>query len=283
VDLSNTPTLPRQGDMKRRRAIFITGAGSGIGQAIAAHFSRKGWSVGLSDVSLQGLAETAQLIACPYASSHPLDVRERDNWKAGLAAFASRFDGRIDVVVNNAGIGVGGPLINLNDAAVDQMIDVNFRGVVSGARAAHRYLKAAGPGSCLLNVASASALYGAPGLALYSSTKFAVRGLTEALDLEWEAGGIRCRSLMPAFVDTPMMAQPAEPGCPELKRDRVLAAKLEFTSSQEVAAAAWRAVHGSKTHVLVGASAKQLHLAARWAPSLLRRRLRGLMPVPVVP
>lgn len=260
----------------RRSAVFVTGAGSGIGRAIACHFARRGWRVGASDVDESGLAETLRLMDEGDGFAHRLDVRSRAEWDAALAAFADETGGAIDVVVNNAGIGVGGQLADLAEEDVDRVIAVNFRGVVNGARASHRYLKATGPGACLLNVASASAIYGAAGLALYSATKFAVRGLTEALDLEWEADDIRCRSIMPAFVDTPMLAQPAEAGSQELKRDRVTAAGLEFTSAEVVALAAWKAIHGARIHVPVGASARQLALAARWAPGLLRIKLRKL-------
>jgi NAD(P)-dependent dehydrogenase (short-subunit alcohol dehydrogenase family) len=270
-DGDRTRDRPR-GTVEHRKSIFITGAASGIGHAIAAYFSRQGWRVGLSDINQKQLIDAFWPLGTPYL----LDVRDRAAWDATLAEFAGPNHGRIDVVVNNAGIGVGGALVGLTEPDVDRTIQVNFHGTVNGARAAYPYLKAAGPGSCLLNIASASAIYGAAGLALYSATKFGVRGLTEALDLEWEADGIKCRSLMPAFVDTPMMAQPAQPGSSDLKRDRVLAAKLEFTPVDDVAQAAWKAIHGINTHTLVGTSAKQLHLAARWAPSLLRRKLRSL-------
>lgn len=263
--------------MSRRNAIFVTGAGSGIGRAIARHFSAQGWFVGLSDIDADGLAESATLLGSPHISIQRLDVRDRVEWDAALTAFAAETGGRIDVFVNNAGIGVGGPLAGLSEDEIDRTIAVNYRGVLNGARAAYPWLKAAGPGACLLNVASASAIYGAAGLALYSSTKFAVRGLTEALDLEWEVDGIRCRSIMPSFVDTPLLAQPAEAGTEELKRDRVIASGLEFTAVEVVAQAAWDAVHGTRVHVPVGATAQQLAFAARWAPALLRKKLRRLM------
>lgn len=263
--------------MSRGKTIFVTGAGSGIGRAIARHFSAQGWFVGLSDIDVGGLEKSAALLGSPYTSVQRLDVRDRAEWDAALAAFAADTGGRIDAVVNNAGIGVGGALAGLGEDEIDRTIAINFRGVINGARAAYPWLKAAEPGACLLNVASASAIYGAAGLALYSSTKFAVRGLTEALDLEWEADGIRCRSIMPSFVDTPLLAQPAEAGSTELKRDRVIASKLEFTPVEVVAQAAWDAVHGNRVHVPVGATAQQLVFAARWAPALLRRKLRRLV------
>ena len=262
--------------MDRRKAIFITGGGSGIGRAIARHFAARGWLVGLADVNEAGMAETAGLLPAASSSVHPLDVTGAQAWKQALADFAKAAGGVIDVVVNNAGVAYGGPLIALNESEVDRLIAVNFRGVVNGARAAHPWLKAAS-GGCLLNTASASALYGSAGLALYSATKFAVRGLTEALDNEWRADSIRVRSIMPSFIDTPLLAGPANASTSQTKRDRVVAAGLEFTPVEQVAEAAWQAVHGGRIHTLVGSTARKLGFAAKWAPGSLRRRARRIM------
>ncbi len=262
--------------MGPRKAIFITGGGSGIGRAIARHFAARGWLVGLADVNQAGMAETAGLLPAASSSVHPLDVTDAEAWKHALADFAEAAGGTIDVVVNNAGVAYGGPLMALNESEVDRLIAVNFRGVVNGARAAHPWLKAAS-GGCLLNTASASALYGSAGLALYSATKFAVRGLTEALDNEWRDDDIRVRSIMPSFIDTPLLAGPANAATNQTKRDRVVAAGLEFTPVERVAEAAWQAVHGGRIHTLVGSTARKLGFAAKWAPGSLRRRARRMM------
>ena len=256
--------------MEPRKSIFITGGGSGIGRAIAQHFAARGWLVGLGDVNPAGMAETAALLPDGQSSTHSLDVTDRPAWDRALADFA-KFSGTIQVVVNNAGVAYGGPLMALNEGEVDRLIAVNFRGVVNGARAAHPYLKAAADG-CLLNTASASALYGSAGLALYSATKFAVRGLTEALDTEWLDDGIRVRSIMPSFIDTPLLAGPANAATNQTKRDRVLASGLEFTPVEVVAQAAWDAAHGTRLHTPVGATARKLAFAAKWAPAYMRKR-----------
>ncbi|HEX7751059.1 MAG TPA: SDR family NAD(P)-dependent oxidoreductase, partial [Novosphingobium sp.] len=187
------------------KSIFITGGGSGIGRATARLFSQRGWFVGLGDVSEAGMAETRALLAGD-SFAQVLDVRHPAQWAAALDAFSSAAGGRIDVLMNNAGIALGGPLIEASDEEIDRIVAINFRGAVNGMRAAYPHLKAAAPGSCLLNTASAASIYGAGGLALYSATKFAVRALTEALDAEWHADGIAVRSIMPGFADTPMLA-----------------------------------------------------------------------------
>lgn len=261
--------------MSGRRSIFISGGGSGIGRAIALHFAARGWFIGLGDINEAGMAETLALLPDGAGLAHRIDVCDPEAWKAALAAFAEATGGRIDVVANNAGIAHGGPLMELSQTEVDRLIAINFTGVVHGARAAYPYLKASGPGSCLLNTASASALYGTAGLALYSATKFAVRGLTEALEVEWLADGIRVRSLMPGFIDTPLLAGPVNANSNRRKRDIVVHAGLEFTPVGKVAEAAWRAVHGSRIHTLVGPTAHKLALAAKWAPGYIRKRAAG--------
>ena len=253
------------------KAIFITGGASGIGRAVAQLFATRGWRVGLGDVDGAGMNETLALLPVGAGSAHPLDVRDRAQWDAALAAFATQA-GRIDVVFNNAGLAYGGPLLDHSDEEIDRLIAVNFRGVLHGARAAHVHLKRSAPGSCLLNTASAAALYGTGGLAVYSATKFAVRAVTEALDGEWEADGIMVRSLMPSFIDTPLLAGPANATTNRAKRDAVIAAGLEFTPVAVVAEAAWAAVHGKRLHTLVGKTARKLAFVAKWAPSLARQR-----------
>lgn len=255
------------------RTIFITGGGSGIGRATAILFAARGWRVGLADVDAAGMAATRALIPRDDVSLHLLDVRDRAAWATTLADFAGP-EARIDVVFNNAGIAVSGPFDQTPDAEIDRILAINLNGVVYGAQAAYRYLLAAAPGACLLNTASAAGIYGVNSAAVYSATKFAVRGLTESLDLEWAPKGIKVRSLMPGFIDTPLLdAIPT--GSNENTRERVRQAGLEFTPVETVAEAAWAAVHGDRVHTLVGKTARRLAFAARWMPGRLRKSLRS--------
>ncbi len=258
--------------MTQRKAIFITGGGSGIGRATAQLFAARGWFVGLADVNEAGIAETRALLPDGQSSAHVMDVRDRAQCAAALAKFVTLSGGRLDVMFNNAGIARGGKLESISAADHDLLIDINFKGVLYGAEAALPYLKAT-PRSCLLNTASAAALYGTPKAAVYSATKFAVRGLTEALDMEWAAHGIKVRSIMPSFIDTPLLDAPVS-GTNRNAREDVVRAKLEFTPVEAVAQAAWNAVHGKAIHTPVGRTARLLALVARWAPSLIRMRAR---------
>lgn len=260
------------------KAILITGAGSGIGRATARLFAERGWRVGVADVSAAGVRETLALLPAGRAHGYPMDVRSIEDWEEVLAAFVAESGGRLDVLMNNAGVAAGGPFAEIAPDALDRVIDVNFRGVAYGARLAHAALKATAQaeagGAVLLNTASASAIYGSAGLAAYSATKFAVRGLTEALDAEWAADGIKVCDLLPGFIDTPLL-DIAVAGTNRTARDAVRASGLEFTAVEQVADAAWRAVHGDAVHTYVGPTAKRLAFAARWLPARLRKTMRA--------
>jgi NAD(P)-dependent dehydrogenase (short-subunit alcohol dehydrogenase family) len=257
-----------------RKSIFITGGASGIGRAVAVHFANKGWFVGLADVNEAGLAETAAMIPADQSSCHRLDVRQRADWDQALFAFWSASGQRMDVLFNNAGVGRGG---NLADTAIeddDLVVDVNIKGVLYGAKAGFAYLKQT-PGSCLLNTASAAGIMGAAGMSVYCASKFAVRGLTEALDQEWQAHGIKVCSLMPSFIDTPILDGLALESN-RTTREIVKDAGLEISPVSLVAEAAWDAVHGNAVHTRVGKTAHRSWFFARWAPGLYRKRMRKL-------
>jgi len=136
-----------------QKTIFITGGASGIGRAVAERFGRAGWFVGIADIDEEGMAGTAALISAGHSSQHVLDVRDRAAWDLALAAFAEASGGRIDVVFNNAGIPIGGRIVDCSTEEVERTLDINLKGVIFGAQAAYPWLKASAPGSCLLNTA----------------------------------------------------------------------------------------------------------------------------------
>jgi NAD(P)-dependent dehydrogenase (short-subunit alcohol dehydrogenase family) len=260
--------------MAGEKAIFITGGGSGIGQATARLFASRGWRVGLADVNEAGLAATLGMLEGAGHMSVVMDVRDRAAWVEALDRFTAAGGGRLDVLHNNAGIGTGGALADASFEDIDRTVAINLVGVINGAKIGHSYL-AGTPGSCLLNTASASAIYGSAGLATYSATKFGVRALTEALDGEWAAAGIRVRDIVPSFIETPLLDRVAG-GSNRTIRETVTGAGLELTSATAVAEAAWAAVHGDAVHTYVGKTAHRLKFAARWMPGSLRKRMRGL-------
>ena len=264
--------------MTARKTIFITGGASGIGRAVALKFGGQGWFVGIADVNETGARETAAMLPAGQSSTHKLDVRDREAWDGALAdcakASAKTGNGRIDVVFNNAGVALGGPLVSNTTAEVERCLDINLKGVLFGAQAAYPYLKASAPGSCLLNTASAAGIYGTPGASVYSATKFGVRAITESLDAEWASDEIKVCDLMPSFIDTPLLDQAASQASNDGIREGVLAAGLEITPVSEVSDMAWQAVHGTALHNRVGKTANRIAFAARWMPGRLRKMTR---------
>ncbi|MEO0688904.1 MAG: SDR family oxidoreductase [Pseudomonadota bacterium] len=258
-----------------KRAIFITGGGSGIGRAIATYFGERGWFVGVTDIDQQGMDETLSLIPGGFKYAHALDVRDRAAWDTALEAFSTAAGGRIDVVVNNAGIGTGGPLAELEVEEIDRCLDINLRGVLYGAQAAYPHLKKTAPGSAVIHIASAAGLTGGPGMSVYSATKFGVRGIAESLDAEWAPDGIKSCSICPSFIDTPLLDGTGNRNSNEPVRARVQEAGLEITPVVEVAKTVWDAVHGDDLHYLVGKTAKSLNFAKRWMPGRIRKRNRS--------
>jgi NAD(P)-dependent dehydrogenase (short-subunit alcohol dehydrogenase family) len=250
--------------------VVVTGAGRGIGRAIAERFLTAGWRVGMFDVDPAAVAAAAG--TDPNAAHGPLDVRDPDQWRAALADFCG--DEPLDVLVNNAGVLDSGPFTGIDPKAHQRTVDVNVTGVINGALAGHRHLQRARRG-LLLNLCSASALYGQPGLATYGATKAAVKSLTEALDIEWRADRIRVRSLVPLFVATGMADQ-VRAGARSIDR---LGVRL---TAEDVADAAWKVVHerwdglrsphravGRQTRLMVAATA----VSPDWASRLVVRRL----------
>ena len=259
--------------MMPQKTIFITGGASGIGRAVAQRFSAQGWFVGLADVDEPGLRATAALLKSG-SSQHKFDVRDRAAWDNALADCAAASGGRIDVMFNNAGVPLGGQLSDHPVAEIERCLDINLKGVLFGAQAAYPWLKASAPGSCLLNTASAAAIYGTPGTSIYAATKFGVRAVTECLDAEWFADGIKVRDLMPAFIDTPLLDHAPNHQTNADIRAQVTAAGLEISPVSDVAEAASAAVHGHKLHTLVGKTARRLAFAARWMPGKMRQQAR---------
>jgi len=256
-----------------RRAIFITGAASGIGLATAKRFAGAGWFVGLADIDAKGLTAALAAMGADNGSIHRLDVRHRSAWKAELATFAKITGGRLDVLVNNAGVAKGGYLEAQTAEEVDLQIDVNLKGVLNGCQAAFDLL-AATPGAQVVNVASVAGVVALPRASVYTATKFAVRGLSEALDAEFARVGVGVRCIMPWFIDTPLLDKARFHGNEDLRMS-LREQKMAVYPVADVAEAIWAAVVGKpQLHHLVGGQAKQAGWLNRLAPALVRRRLR---------
>lgn len=245
------------------KAVLITGAAGGIGRATARKFARAGWFVGLYDLDGDAAQRAAREIAPETSTAGALDVTDLDAWKDGLERFAAATGERLDVLVNNAGIVASGGFVDVPLTRHEAVLDVNLRGVMYGCHAAFEHLRRT-PGSRVINLCSASALYGQPTLATYSATKAAIRSLTESLDLEWSPQGVRVHDVLPLFVDTPLGVD-AMSG-----RFRGLGMRL---TPDDVATAVFTAATAMprRTHRYVGAQTRLLAMAARVSPGWMTR------------
>lgn len=253
-----------------QKTIFITGGASGLGREVGRYFAAQGWFVGIADINDKGMAETAAMLPDGQSSIHRLDVTDRAQWKQAVAEFGAITGGTMTVLFNNAGIGEGGAIQDMEDAAIDRMIAINLTGVISGTRACFAMLKNT-PDSCVLYTASAAGIYGVGDLSVYSATKFAVRGLAESHDIEFRKYGIKSRSLMPGFIDTNIISEVVE-GTNQSGKQRLEEAGVMVSPVSIIGPAAWGAVHGDKVHTPVNKMARQLAFAARWMPGRVRKQ-----------
>jgi NAD(P)-dependent dehydrogenase (short-subunit alcohol dehydrogenase family) len=253
-----------------RKSVFITGAAGGIGRATALTFARKGFTVGgydIDEVGLKTLADDIDQLGGHAVVGH-LDVTDPDEMATRIAEFVEQAGRRLDVLINNAGILRAGRFEEMDLGGHFKEIDINTKGVVNGLYAAFPYLKAT-PGSVVVNLASASAIYGQAELANYSATKFFVRGITEALDLEWNRYGIRVIAMWPLYVQT-AMTENVTTGTTQSLGIRLTA--------QDIADAIVAAVEPSalrrtlrQVHFPVGVQSKALAAGARFSPAWLTR------------
>lgn len=183
-------------------SIFISGAAQGIGAATAALFIQHGYKVGIYDLNLEKATALAHSLG-EHAKAGFLDVADYQSWTTALKDF-SDWAGELNILINNAGILYSGPFENTAIKAHHQTISVNVNGVLNGCHAAFPLLKQASFAR-VINLSSASAIYGQADLISYSASKFAVRGITEGLDVEWQKYGIRVLDVMPLFVQTEMV------------------------------------------------------------------------------
>ncbi|PWR19288.1 SDR family oxidoreductase [Zavarzinia aquatilis] len=249
------------------KSVFITGAARGIGAAIARRFAREGYFLGLVDLNADGVAALARELGPDRCFHAALDVTDFSSFEKVLGDFVTAAGGRLDVLVNNAGVAKFAPFDQITPAFHATTIDVNLKGVVNGFHAALPHLKKT-PGSAVVSLCSASALYGVPGLAVYSATKFAVRALTEALAQEFEVYGIKVSDIMPSFVHTDMVHSQGADAGKALSKMGGIPHKPE-----DIAELAWKAVEGDRRHWPGNAEVAFGLKVAGLFPGLLRRMM----------
>ena len=244
----------------------VTGAGSGIGQALALELARSGASVAISDVDTEGLAQTEEqlkAIGAPVRSDR-LDVTEREAFQIYADQVNEHF-GKVNQIYNNAGIAFTGDVEITEFKDIERVMDVDFWGVVNGTKAFLPHLIASGDGH-IVNVSSLFGLMSMPGQAAYNSAKFAVRGFTEALrqELVLNRDPVKVTSVHPGGIKTAiarngLTAEGVDPEAQYKFFDR----RLASTTPQRAAEIILEAVRKNKARVLVGQDAVVLDLIVR--------------------
>jgi NAD(P)-dependent dehydrogenase (short-subunit alcohol dehydrogenase family) len=189
------------------KAALITGGSSGIGLAIARALGEDGFAVTVAARRPEKLEEAATGLREAGIDVHHVtaNMREEEDIKRMVSEHRDRF-GRMDVLVNNAGVGIGGPIEGYQTKMLDMQLDVNLRAVHLTTRESIPMLKEAGAqgGALIVNTASIAGKRPQGGLGPYSATKAAVIALSEAMQAELGANGVRCTAICPALVDTAM-------------------------------------------------------------------------------
>jgi NAD(P)-dependent dehydrogenase (short-subunit alcohol dehydrogenase family) len=251
--------------MDPKRTLFITGAAAGIGRETARLFHSRGFGVGLYDIDRSGVEALAGELGA-RALTGTLDVTDAAAFAEACSDFQSHF-GRFDVLLNNAGVLRMGRFDDVPLEMHRRTIDVNVNGVINGIAAALPHLRATARQhgkAHVINMCSASAIYGTPDHSTYSASKFAVRALTEALSLEFSSYGIVVSDVLPGYVDTGMVRDQAQPSA---ILDKIGVAH----APDQIAELIWKAASGDKVHRFGNIGLAFTDRFARMLPGITRR------------
>lgn len=195
---------------------IITGGGQGIGRATSVKFAKEGSNVVVVDMRQESIDETVKLCQAEgvKAVGFVVDVTKRPQVDAMVKSVMEQF-GRIDTLVNNAGITMDSRLVKMTEEQFDRVIDVNLKGVYNCAQAVAEIMMAQGKGS-ILNASSVVGVYGNFGQTNYAATKFGVIGFTKTWSRELGPKGVRVNAVAPGFIKTPMIATVPEKVIEEL-------------------------------------------------------------------
>ena len=248
---------------------FITGAGSGLGQAFARELAKNGWNIAITDINEEMLHSTAEIVRSAGGTviTYSFDVSDYDKFLQSINDFDQKLGG-IDIGINNAGIGCGGCLHESPIETFRRVIDINLMGVVHGCHLFVPIMKRQGSGH-ILNVGSAAAFVAAPRMSAYNTAKAGVLALSETLRLELAEDGVRITVLMPTYVRTNIGANAI--GATE---DKHLARRLvenSKLSAEEVALETLQKMEIGEFYVVLPANARFLWRFKRLMPDRFSR------------
>jgi short-subunit dehydrogenase len=249
------------------KVVVITGAGSGIGRALALNLARRGSLLALSDVDETGLAETVAQVRKAGAvtvRSDRLDVADRDAFGRYALDVVQEF-GRVNVIINNAGVALAGDFNDLEYNDIDWIVGVNLWGVVHGTKEFLPHLIASGDGH-VVNLSSLFGLVSMPGQSMYNATKYAVRGMTEALREEMLIAGhpVGVTAVHPGGIKT-AIARNARVSAKESKEQtaHLFDEKLARMTPERAAEIIVNGILKNRARVLVGIDAHAVHHFAK--------------------
>ena len=251
------------------KVAVVTGAGSGIGQALATELARRGAILAISDVDTDGLARTEHQIRNHGARvrADRLDVTERESVLSYADSVAEQF-GKVNQIYNNAGIAYFGDVEVTEFKDIERVMDVDYWGVVNGTKAFLPHLIASGDGH-VVNISSMYGLFAVQGQSAYNSAKFAVRGFTEALRQEMIVARhpVKVTCVHPGYIKTPLIQNSTAATGLDKTALGAIFERVAITSPHRTAEIVLRAVAANKARVLPGADAKLFDAIVRLAGS----------------
>lgn len=188
------------------KVALVTGGGQGIGQAICERLHADGFRVAVADLNIETASKVAKQLGNKVgdAIAIQVNVADRDSVFAAVDQAVSELGG-FDVIINNAGIAPTSPIEDITPESIEKLFSINFNGVVWGTQAATKAFRKLGHGGKIISAASQAGHVGNPGIALYSATKFAVRGFTQTAARDLAQYGITVNTYAPGIVKTPLM------------------------------------------------------------------------------
>ncbi|WP_372750309.1 SDR family oxidoreductase [Litorivivens sp.] len=240
------------------KTIIITGAASGIGRATAELLVRHGWHIGLLDINREALENLRQILGEAQCEVHICDVTRSNELKAAIDAYVASV-GQLDAIFNCAGIMDIAPFETIPLERHHLAIDINIRGVLDGFYFAFEHLKKREQ-AWAVTMSSASSVYGIPSLANYSATKFWVKGMTEALNIEWKQHGIHVTAVEPSFVRTPLL---------QGNDSKIIESMGVDLKAEDIAQVVLKSLSSDKVHHVVGIKYGTMRILRKLLPNSL--------------